>query len=493
MSAAPSAHADVTLAPLFRDGAVFQQNAPVVVWGQADPDEAVEVSFGQQSLKTQTDAQGDWSVSLAPMEASFEPQTLTVKGKNTLAVKDILVGEVWLCSGQSNMEWRVRLSNNASQEMASANFPAIRQFKPPRTAASDPQKDVVGEWVVCSPDTVGEFTAVGYFFARTLREQLGVPVGIINSTWGGTQIESWISAEAISQVSSIGQIEERWQERLKDYPAAMSEYNESYAQWKSERDQAIQSGKKYTKRAPREPEGPGSRWEPSSIFNGMVAPLVPYTVAGVLWYQGESNQGHESEYAELFTTMIGQWRETFQNEQMPFYFVQLANCIRKSDPTGEAWAYLREAQAAALDLPNTGMAVAIDIGTSNDIHPRNKQEVGRRLALLALRDQYGYDLSAQGPRLRGAKTEGARVVLSFDHAEGLNSGDEPLTGFFIAGENRQFYPAQAVIENDTVVVSSGMVPEPVAVRYAWANDPVPAPTLQNAARLPAEPFRTDNW
>jgi sialate O-acetylesterase len=423
--------ADVSLAPLFRDGAVLQQKRPVTVWGRANPGEGVEVSFAGQEFKTRGGEDGRWSVTLAPLAASSEPQTLRVRAGNLLEVKDVLVGEVWLCSGQSNMEWPVSSSNDADEETAEAKYPGIREFNLPHTPSSSPQETVEGEWVACSPATVGEFTAVGYFFARQIHEELGVPVGIINSSWGGTRIESWINAEALAEVSSSDAIQERWSDRLADYPEQLEDYRSRLASWAEKRDKALASGEVYERRAPRQPEGLGSHWEPSSLFNGMIAPLAPYTIAGVLWYQGESNEGSESEYAELFATLIGQWRDSFQNASMPFYFVQLANCVRKRDESAVSWAYLREAQASVLNDPDTGMAVAIDIGESGNIHPRNKQEVGRRLSLLALRDVYGYEVEAQGPRFEYVDFSGGQAVVHFENAEGLNSGEDPLSGFFI--------------------------------------------------------------
>lgn len=487
------ATADVRLAPLFSDGAVLQQKKPVTVWGLADPGENVEVSFASQSARTTADAKGHWSVMLEAMDANAQPQSLTVKGKNTVRVENVLVGEVWLCSGQSNMEWDVRRSTNASREIAQANYPLIRQIKIDRTAADFPMNDAPGAWQVCTPETVGNFTAVGYYFAVNLYSQLGVPVGLINSSWGGTQIEAWIEAEALTGVSSNDLIQQRWQERLAAYPAAMQKFETDTAKWQADRAKAAQDGTQFTRRAPRRPEGPGSRWLPSALFNGMIAPLAPYTLSGVLWYQGETNASRHTEYAELFKTMIEQWRASFKQEDLPFYFVQLANFDRRADATGSEWAYLREAQAAALELPNTGMAVAIDIGEANDIHPRNKQEVGRRLALLALRDVYGRDVTAQGPRFKDAAYEGNRAIVHFTHADGLNSDDQPLTGFVIAGSDQIFYPAEATVAGDTVVLTAPQVQSPVAVRYGWANYPKPDATLRNAAQLPAEPFRTDTW
>lgn len=488
------AAADVKLAPLFSNGAVLQQKKPVPVWGVAAPGEAVSVSFANQSVRTTAGSDGRWSVTLEPMDANATAQTLRVQGKNTINVQNVLVGEVWLCSGQSNMEWLVKRSANAEQEIARANYPLIRQIKIERNPSEKPTDTAPGRWQVCTPQTVGDFTAVGYYFALSIYKELGIPVGLISSSWSGTNIEPWISEEGLQGVSSYKDISERWQKVAAGHPARVTRYKQNLAKWEADRAKAQQEGVRFTTRRPLAPEGPGSRRQPSALYNGMIAPLVPYSLAGVLWYQGESNATRHTEYKELFKAMIKQWRADFKQPELPFYFVQLANFNLKSDESGNRWAYLREAQTGARELPATGMAVAIDIGEANDIHPGNKQDVGARLARLALRNVYNKsNIVAEGPRFEDVRFTGKQAWIKFSHAEGLNSGDQPLTGFELAGADQKFYPAQAVIDGDTVALSAESVQKPVAVRYAWANYPEPPATLRNAAQLPAEPFRTDNW
>ncbi|WP_091061010.1 sialate O-acetylesterase [Opitutus sp. GAS368] len=496
--------ADVTLAPLFQDHAVLQCDQPVPVWGWADPGEVVLVSFRGQHQRVTTSADGRWLARLAPLAASTGSAELVITGKNTVRVADVLVGEVWLCSGQSNMEFpvydptsRIFHLDQARTEVAAANFPLIRQYKVARAVAEKPADTGRGNWAVCSPETVGTFTAVGYFFARDLHRTLGVPIGIINSSWGGTPVESWMSAEALASDPAFHVVDERWQQMLADYPAKKIIAGEALAAWRQAEAAAKAAGAgahaAFLKQnhPPRMPRGPGDSWTPRGLFNGMIAPLVPAAFRGVLWYQGESNAGRAAEYRALFGALIRQWRRTWGRDDFPFYFVQLANYRVPSDATGETYAFLREAQSQTLMLPGTGMAVIIDIGNPGDIHPGNKQEVGRRLALIAAAKTYGHGGESSGPVYASSAREGAVLRVKFSHATGLAAHTEPLAGFAVAGANRIFHPANACIEGDTVIVSSPDVPEPVAVRYAWANSP--AAGLFNFAGLPATPFRTDNW
>lgn len=496
--------ADVSLAPLFQNHAVLQRDQPVPVWGRADPGEKVSVSFRRQTVTTAADTGGRWLVRLAPLAASTEPAELVVTGKNTVRVADVLVGEVWLCSGQSNMEFPVydpananfRL-DNAAAEVAAAKFPLIRQFKVARAVAEKPADTVRGDWAVCSPETVGAFTAVGYFFARDLHRKLGVPVGIINSSWGGTPVESWMSAEALASDPAFRVVQERWRRMLAEYPARKPAAEAALDSWRKAEAAAKALGTDahaaylQQHRRPRLPRGPGDSWTPSGLFNGMIAPLVPAAFRGVLWYQGESNAERAAEYRTLFGAMITQWRQTWGRGDFPFYFVQLANYGLPSDPTGQTYAFLREAQTQTRTLPATGMAVIIDIGNPDNIHPGNKQEVGGRLALIAVAQTYGLGGECSGPVFASMAAEGSTLRMKFAHAGGLATRGGPAAGFEIAGADRLFHPAHAQIEGDTVVVSAAEVPAPTAVRYAWANAPVA--NLCNAAGLPAAPFRTDRW
>ena len=375
-----------------------------------------------------------------------------------MAVHDIVVGEVWVCSGQSNMEFEVddaaagyRVENDAV-EVAAARFPLIRQFKVARQASDAPMDAVRGDWNACSPATVGHFTAVGYFFARDLFTRLGVPVGLINCTAASTPIESWMSPAAL---------------------AAFPHFTNGHV-------------------AGRAAPGLEDPWVPSSLFNGMVQPLLPCAVRGVIWYQGESNVGRAPEYAALFPALISAWRTHFGAADLPFFWVQLPAFKPASPDPALGWAALREAQARALSVPGTGQAVAIDIGDGGIPHPRNKQEVGRRLALIAKAKVYSIPVDYSGPVFSGAVAEGAAMRVHFQFAgEGLTASGKPLQSFEVAGADRQFRPAVAVIQGESVVARSAAVPNPVAVRYAWRDDP--EANLFNGAGLPAAPFRSDDW
>jgi sialate O-acetylesterase len=485
--------ADITLAPLFRDGAVLQRDQPLIVWGRAAAAEKVEVKFRNQSASVITSADGRWRVALKAEKASTVPSELVASGANTVVVRDVLVGDVWLCSGQSNMAFLVKSAIDADREIAAADFPLIRQFKVPLVVAEKPADDVTGSWIACSPATVANFSAVAYFFARDLHQKLGVPIGIVNSSWGGTQIESWISEAALRSDAAGTAISDRWATRLEEHPKKVSEHAVALAKWQSDQAAAKAAGREFKRGAPAKPEGPGSRWLPGGLYNAMIAPLVPYGLRGALWYQGESNAARHAEYASLFTTMIKQWRADFA-QPLPFYFVQLANFENNAGTKGDTWAYLREAQTKALALPNTGMAVTIDIGEPKDIHPKNKQEVGRRLALVARQQLFGEAIESEGPTFVGAKRHGATLRISFSHAEGLRLAPGATDGrvsFEVAGEDRKFVPAKARIDGGSVVVSAEQIPAPVAVRYAWRNSP--DARLFNGAGLPAAPFRSDTW
>ncbi len=489
---ATNALADITLAPLFRDGAVLQRDQPLTIWGKAAAAEKVEIKFRNQTASVITSADGRWRVTLRSEKAATFPSDLVAKGANTVVVRDVLVGDVWLCSGQSNMAFLVRNGNDAEREIAAGDFPLIRQFKVPTVAADKPAEDVAGAWTTCTPASVGGFSAVGYFFARDLHQKLGVPIGIVNSSWGGTQIEAWLSEPALRADPSANEIFARWDQRMAEFPQKMLEHATAVSKW--EKEPAEGKARKGKKRAaPAKPEGPGSRWIPGGLYNAMIAPLVPYAMRGILWYQGEANGARHTEYASLFTGMIKQWRADF-GQPLPFYFVQLANFERNAGLKGDEWAFQREAQAKALTLPHTGMAVTIDIGDPKDIHPKNKQDVGRRLALHARQQIFGEKIETDGPVFVEAKRDGAAMRVTFTHADGLRltpAATDGRASFEVAGENRKFVPAQARVEGNTLIVSADSVGTPVAVRYAWRNSP--DARLFNAAGLPAAPFRSDDW
>lgn len=480
--------ANVIPSPLFRDGAILQQGKPVPVWGRADPGEKISVTFKDQKKETAADAQGHWKIELNPLSASDEPAELIISGNNTLRIADVLVGEVWICSGQSNMEWPVSQAQNYSEESAAATHPTIRQFKVPRKASETAQDDLNGSWVACSPASVGNFTAAGYFFARELSENLKVPVGIINTSFGGTPVESWMSQSALQSNSDFSIVASRWEKTLQDYPNLMKVYEENLAKWNADRKAAANASQPFKTPQPRKPPGSGSQMMPSSLFNAMVHPLIPYAVQGIIWYQGEANAARFTEYAELFKALITQWRGDLGQGDIPFYFVQLANLERGNDSRAE-WAFLREAQAEAFDLPNTGMAVAADIGDPRNIHPANKQEVGRRLALIALAEAYGKNESGSAPRFSKAETDGSSVKIFFLPERTLELRND--TGFLVAGADQIFHPATASLSGNTLIVSSPSVSNPVAVRYAWANNPTMG--LYDETGLPVPPFRSDDW
>ena len=477
------AQADVQLPAIFGDNMLLQAGQKVPVWGTAEPGEEVEVrvsvtlrqenaavatdAASEQAVRATADTAGHWRVSLAPLPVSSEPIGFVVTGNNKLTLENVIVGEVWLCSGQSNMEWTVNGVNNSAEEIAAADYPTIRLFHVGREIAADgPLADVKGRWVECSPASVKNFTAVGYFFGRDLQQATGQPVGLIESAWGGTPAESWTSRRTLEGEPAFRRLLYRW----------------SVADAKAAAGQAVNN------------LGPGSPSHPSVLYNGMIAPLQPYAIKGVIWYQGESNADRADQYSRLFPAMITDWRRAWGQGDFPFLWVQLANFkARQPGPGNSAWAELRDAQSRTLSLPNTGQAVIIDIGDATDIHPKNKQDVGARLALLARKVAYSEDILASGPVVKDSDAKGRTVTLTFSHVgDGLAARGGELLGFTLAGPDRIFHDAQATIEGtDRLIITSDAVSQPVAVRYAWADNP--DATLENSAGLLASPFRSDEW
>ena len=487
-----AARGDVTLAPLFQDHAVLQRDQPLPVWGHAAPGEHVTVAFHGQTIGTTATTDGRWIVYLAAMPASAEPAELVVTGKNTLAVKDVLVGEVWLASGQSNMEWPLKSAANGEHEVAAANHPQLRIFSVLHHVADQPVETITGSWQPCTPESVPMFSAVAYFFARDLQHKLGVPVGVIGSYWGGTPIESWMSGTTLRSMAAWPAIDARWRKDSADWPAYHLRYPALRADWGKAEEYAKAVHAKNPLPWPPPPMGPGTPFEPNGLFNGMIAPLQPYGLRGIIWYQGEQNWPRPEEYAELFPAMIRSWRAQWGQDNLPFLFVQLANFTVVNDPTNRAWSRLRDAQAQTLQLPATGMAVTIDIGNPRDIHPLNKQDVGRRLALIAKTQVYGIPGDFSGPMFAYVTGEHSALRVHFTHAgTGLISSGKPVQSLEIAGVDKKFYPATGKIERDTLLVSARAVPVPLAVRYAWTN--APEANLFNGAGLPAAPFRSDDW
>lgn len=629
------------LPAVFSDHMVLQHSQPIPVWGWAEPGEAISVELAGTVVHTAADRNGTWRVEL-PAVSIGGPYELTVSGKETITIGDVLAGEVWICSGQSNMEWPLELANNPQVEVAAADYPRIRLLTVPRTPSLKPLDNVTGAWGVCDSSSASKFSAVAYFFGRELHKQLGVPIGLINSSWGGTRAEAWTSRAGLSAEPSLKEVVteldvamvESQDEAQSRYAKARAEWyrqlpadtgNRGLAEgwaktdfddsgWKTMRlpaywqqaghmtngvfwfrlainipadwtgrdlqlslgavdksDDTYFNGERVgglcwatesnswnmgrvyalpaagvrpgrnviavrvlsnftgggivgpssemklrpvgssTKTAvplfgdwrycieqdfgrittPGEPASPNNANTPTALFNGMIAPLIPFALRGAIWYQGESNAGNADRYRVLFPQMIRDWRSHWKQGDFPFYFVQLANFGSTDMLARSSWAQLRDSQTQTLALPNTGMAVTIDIGETADIHPRNKQDVGLRLALNALSKTYGKNVAYRGPVFRSLKVEGRAIRISFDNAAGLKASGGVVSGFVIAGSDGRFVPAQAQLENETIVLSSPEITAPAAARYGWAD--CPTCTLYNGAGLPAEPFRTDDW
>ncbi|MDT7781521.1 MAG: sialate O-acetylesterase [Acidobacteriota bacterium] len=640
-----SARADVRVPSLIGDHMVLQQGRKVRVWGTAEPGERVTVTFNGSTTPAPADERGRWQVFVGPFKAGG-PFEMTVAGKNTLIFRDVLIGEVWVCSGQSNMEWQLVNAQDGAREVAQADYPEIHLFTVRKNTSATPLEDVEGRWVVTKPETVAQFTAVGYFFGRELYRRLKVPVGLIHTSWGGTPAEAWTSRAALAAEPALKPMLDRFDAELKELPRLQGDYERAsvewelqyvtqdpgnkgeamgyanpesaFADWKKMRvPQAWESagldvdgavwfrkevnvpaawagrdlmlslgaiddfdatyfngvrvgstggetpnswtvprryrvpgslaragrnviavrvfdrvggggfvggemwlapagaakveavpleGDWYYKEEftvpsrqidySRQPQVPGSANQnnPAVLYNAMLAPLVPYTIRGAIWYQGEANAGRAYQYRKLFPVMIRDLRSAWGEGDFPFYFVQLANWkARPMDSIDSEWAELREAQLMTMRrLPHTGMAVTIDIGNPEDIHPRNKLDVGLRLARWALAETYGQKTEESGPLYESFKVEGNMVRVRFSHAGGLKTRDgSPPAGFFVSGIDRKFVPAEIRIDGNAVVIWSKDVPHPAAVRYAWADNP--AGNLYNADGLPASPFRTDDW
>lgn len=636
--------ADVRVPSLIGDNMVLQQGKRVRIWGWAKAKEQITVEIAKQKANTITDDSGHWQAFIGPLKAGG-PFELTISGSNTLSFKNVLVGEVWICSGQSNMEWPLINSQNGADAVAQANYPAIRLFTVQKSTSSSLLDDVKGHWVVTTPDQAGQFSAVGYFFGRELYQKLKVPIGLVHTSWGGTPAEAWTSHSALSAAPELQPILNRYQEGLKDLPQRQKDFQRRLSEW-SEKNLHLDSGnngeslgyadlqtvtsdwqtmnlpqffetgglkmdgaiwfrkevdvpqswagkalelslatiddydttyfngtriggigsetpnsymvprrykvppelaktgrniiavrifdsageggfgpgkmslapvgandsaalslagpwnyKVELELTPKNPDwgsrpeapGPTNQNSPSVLYNAMITPLTPFAIRGAIWYQGESNAGRAYQYRTLFPTMIRNWRSAWGEGDFPFYFVQLANWQPiKPEPAESEWAELREAQSLTLREPETGMAVIIDIGDAKDIHPRNKLDVGHRLALWALANTYKQKIEFSGPLFNSFSVEGDKIRVKFKHAAGLKTSDgEAPKGFAIAGEDHKFVWAKAQIDGEDVVVWSKDVVKPVAVRYAWADNPVC--NLYNKSGLPASPFRTDDW
>ena len=457
------ARADVKLPAIFGDNMVLQQGLELPFWGWAEQGEAVTVTIAGKTVMATAAADGRWALR-HPAITRFGPVDVTVAGKNSIVLKNVLLGDVWICSGQSNMQWRMLESAGAKEELASAKLPTIRLFQVERQTALVPQTDIQGRWVECSPDSAEEFSAVAFFFGRELQTRLGNrPIGLVQVAYGGCGAESWISDATLKS-------DPTYQPLLEKAAAAA-----------------------------RDPNQANNPNRATVLYNGVISPLQPYAIKGVIYYQGEQNAGRAHQYRTLFPALIEDWRRTWGQGDFPFLYVQLPNYISDKnkpdhppEPEASAWAELRDAQRQALQAPNTGMAVTIDIGDPRDLHPKNKIDVGRRLARQALAVAYGQPILASGPLFRSMTVAEQEAHLQFYHVgSGLVARGHDLKGFAIAGADQKFVWAKATIVGSKVVVSSDQVPHPVAVRYAWADNP--DCNLYNKEGFPASPFRTDDW
>ncbi|HXI01045.1 MAG TPA: sialate O-acetylesterase [Sphingobacteriaceae bacterium] len=452
--------AKVILSPLFSDHMVLQQKTDVAIWGTSAPNKEVIITTTWNHKKTRVlaDANGNWKVSIktpkfgGPFDINFDD------GERVI-LNDVLIGEVWLCSGQSNMEMPVGGWGkivNYQDELATANYPNIRLIKVEKSTSTQPlsKANFKNGWQPCTPKTIDDFSAVAYFFARNIQQHHKIPIGLIQTAYSGSPAQSWVSGNSLT--------------RMSDYKPIVDKVSSSLS-------------------------SPKDSHTPTVLYNAMIHPLIPYSIRGVIWYQGESNDKKARQYKTLFPMLINDWRNKWGNEKLQFYYVQLANFTDlKKEPAESTWAELREAQLQTLMLKNTGMAVAIDLGEVKDIHPKNKQDVGYRLALIARAKVYKENIPYSGPIYKSFKSTGNEIEISFKHInKGLVIKGDQLQGFAVAGADKKFYWAVAKMVNNKIVVSSNMVTEPIAVRYGWANNPLC--NLYNSAGLPASPFRTDTW
>jgi sialate O-acetylesterase len=511
---------------------VLQREMPIPIWGWADPGEHVTVKFADHQANTTADDKGNWMVKLPAMKAPG-PYKMTVSASNTIVLTNILVGEVWLCAGQSNMAMQVKNMRDGQAEVAAANYPEIRLLDVPTTLSGWSEPDIDANWLQCTPQAIvsgrwGGFSAVAYYFGRKLHRELGVPVGLINASWGGSYIEPWTPLEGFALVPEFTDIVSEIERVNIEYRQTLLKYTDSLEAWIKQTRKLLSEGKdvsapaKYPYRSltitrdqrlnyrveatpPEYPRHPFAitdpkpyPWRPTGLYNSMIHPLIPFAIRGAIWYQGESNLADGMLYHEKMKALIGGWRKLWNQGDFPFYFVQLAPFRYENWPskdiTPTSLPRMWEAQAASLTIPNTGMAVTTDIGDLNDIHPANKQDVGKRLALWALAKTYGRtDLVYSGPLYKSMSIQRTTIRIAFDHVgSGLTSSDgKPLSWFEIAGPDRKFYKANAEISGSSVLVWSDKITEPVAVRFGWHQEA--APNLINKEGLPASPFRTDNW
>lgn len=481
---------ELTLPAVFSDNMVLQRGRPLPVWGWGADGETVRITFRGQTRSAVIRNQR-WQVTFPPMKTGAPADFIVHTRGQTVRYTNVVVGEVWVCSGQSNMEWPLERSHEPTADIAAAQDAGIRLFLVPKNRQPGPTTVITSSWQVCSPDSARKFSAVAYYFALSLRETRDVPVGLIGTYWGGSPAEAWMSREAL-------EINPRYQrEILAGHPAALDQWREAIGKFRAEQAAARAEGREFHRQAPRQP------WSPCELYNGMIAPLVPYAIAGAIWYQGESNAGRAEQYRTLFPDLIRDWRHQWGQGDFPFLCVQLAPWDRNQKrslaeitaaPGESDWAELREAQwLATRVLPAVGLAVITDVGDKDDIHPTKKQPVGERLALAARAIAYKEKIVHSGPTLRASRVVDSAIELEFDNVgRGLEARGGELAGFAICGPDRRFVWADArIVGKDRVRVSSPQVPAPVAVRYGWADFPVV--NLWNRDGLPASPFRTDDF
>ena len=496
---APAASATkFSVNPLFNNEMVLQREMRVPVWGKGIPDEIIAVEIDKKKYTATVDKDGKWMLETRALPVGG-PYTMKISGaKKVITLKNVMSGDVWICSGQSNMQWTVARSNNAKKEIAAANYPNIRLFQVRRTVSAKPLDKVQGKWAKCTPATVKYFSAVGYFFGRDLYKSLKtVPIGLIHSSWGGTPAEAWTRHDYLDAEPMLKKIFIRHEQRLDAFPKSLERYKKQLAEYKKKIVAARKSKTKAKKRLrrPRYPYSAKHPHRPSGLYNAMINPLVPYGIKGTIWYQGEANAARAYQYRTLLPVMIKSWRKSWNQGDFPFLIVELANFSRVYEhPVNSHWAELREAQnMTAAKLPACGVASAIDIGETRDIHPKNKQDVGKRLMLAALKIAYDKDIVFSGPTYKSRKIDGDKIILTLDNiGGGLRAHNGNLQRFAIAGKDKKFVWARAVIKGSTIIVSSPKVKKPLAVRYAWSNNPEGC-NLYNKEELPAIPFRTDTW
>lgn len=488
--------ANVVLPDVLSDAMVLQRDRPVLIWGQADAGETVTVRFAGQTRKATADSVGKWRVKLDPLHASATPATMKIAGKNTIELKNILVGEVWLVAGQSNMQRLLSETANGEAAITGADHPLIRLFNVSRQVAFKHKAPPLANWQTCSPESVKEFSAAGYYFGVELQKELNVPLGLINSSYGGSQAEAWTPVEYLLPSADLRPTVERTKIWDAERAQVKADYEQRLKEWRADSDNAKAAGAR-PQASPAVPDALREYRIASSIYDGMIAPLIPFSLRGAFWYQGESNETRAQQYGILLPSMIKAWRERWGQGDFPFGIIQLPNYRdSKPEPVDEAWSHVREAQRrTAQATPNTGLIVTIDIGEARDIHPKNKLDVGKRMALWALAAAYGRKITSSGPMFSKASVGGAKIVLTFDNAgQGLRvSNGDKLEEFAIAGADHKWHWAEArIVGKNRVEVWSDSVPQPLAVRYAFNNNPK-HPNLTNESGLPAGPFRTDDW